>query len=434
MPGLVSRSEHGDTISVCQHAPVVTDLDALPYPDYDDYFLQVGENSLDLQGSQIIGFHTSRGCWYGEKQRCLFCSWPGEEVRFRSKSPKRVLDEIMHLSSLYRTKNLFAVDSILDMRYLNDLLPEIIQRDLKLNLYFEIKSNLQKDQFQLLKEAGVKQVQPGIESLSTKTLKLMRKGCTALQNIQTLKWASELGIVCQWNFLWGIPGECEDEYSQLAEMVPSLFHLQPPMAIGPIRFQRFSPYFEDPDRYGFINIRPSSIYQALFPFDEAVLENLAFYFDYDYRDGRDPSIYTQQLEEQLMLWKENFRLGTLTAISNADTLIIQDQRPVAQQSRIELKGIEKAIYEFCDTAHSLTAINRAFVDLGYAADQNDLRALLDNLADRRLMLSDGDWYLSLAVFVGGLVEQVSDSQIIQQALAGEIYKLSEVNKEEADSG
>jgi hypothetical protein len=112
-----------------------------------------------------------------------------------------------------------------------------------------------------------------------------------------------------------------------------------------------------------------------------------------------------------------------------DTLTIHDQRPGAQRSRIELQGVEKAIYEYCDAAHSLQAINRFVLELGYAANQDELRRFLDAMVAKRLMLADGGWYLSLAIIEKDIAEQVSESQIIQQALAGVISKLGNVSKE-----
>ena len=42
--------------------------------------------------------------------------------------------------------------------------------------------------------AGVRAIQPGIESLSTRILKLMRKGATRLINVRLLKWAAYYGM------------------------------------------------------------------------------------------------------------------------------------------------------------------------------------------------------------------------------------------------
>ena len=46
---------------------------------------------------------------------------------------------------------------------------------------------LRKSQLQTMVAGGVTRIQPGIESLSTSILRLMRKGASRLQNIQLLK-------------------------------------------------------------------------------------------------------------------------------------------------------------------------------------------------------------------------------------------------------
>ena len=53
----------------------------------------------------------------------------------------------------------------------------------------------------------------------------MKKGVTALQNIQVLKWCRELGIIPSWNIIWGFPGEPQDAYDEMVKVVSLLVHL-----------------------------------------------------------------------------------------------------------------------------------------------------------------------------------------------------------------
>ncbi len=102
-------------------------------------------------------------------------------------------------------------------------------------------------------------------------LKLIGKGATALQNLQTLKWFSEAGIEVKWNLLYGFPGEDPADYAALAELLPSLYHLAPPLARRPRALDRFSPYFEDPARYGIANPRPNRAFRYVYPFPDESL-------------------------------------------------------------------------------------------------------------------------------------------------------------------
>ena len=54
----------------------VESLDSIPLPDYDSYFIQT-ENFFEENPPKhtiSIGYETSRGCWWGQKHRCTFCS------------------------------------------------------------------------------------------------------------------------------------------------------------------------------------------------------------------------------------------------------------------------------------------------------------------------------------------------------------------------
>ena len=121
------------------------------------------------------------------------------------------------------------------------------------------KANLTREQLKLYIEAGVRRIQPGVESLSTPVLARMRKGTTALQNIQLLKWCRELGLTPIWNHLTGFPGERPEDYAGIAALARKLFHLMPPNGLARVRFDRFSPYMTESDLHGVKNLRPSRL-------------------------------------------------------------------------------------------------------------------------------------------------------------------------------
>lgn len=417
LPGLVMR-RGGQSKAIGVGALPVTDLDKLPYPNYDDYFQQLGESSLNLTGQLQLLFETSRGCWYGAKRHCTFCGLNDATIAFRSKSPDRALDELLELSQRYGIKRLLATDAILDNRYFHDFIPKLIAKQPDLSIFYEVKANLRKDQMQLLRQAGVDSLQPGLESLSTSILKLMRKGCTVLQNVQLLKWAGEFGIDIYWNLIKGFPGEEPEEYDRMVEMIPGLLHLQPPSETD-LRLDRFSPYFDDPQAFGITNVRAAAGYRMVYPFPEAVLTRLAYHFDYDHADGRETSVYTKPLSEMIAYWRDHYSPGALTSLSTDRALIIHDRRSGAKQLTIvELTGAERAVYEYCDEAHPLSVIHKHTIKLGYEMDEEALGNLLEHWVGVGLMLRDGDWFLSLAVSTDDWWQSAVDSDMLKQAFTG----------------
>ena len=147
-------------------------------------------------------------------------------------------------------------------------------------LSFESRPTLTESQVRLIAEAGAT-VQVGIESLSDHVLQLMNKGVRALENIRLLRWCRACGVALDWNLIFGVPGETDDDYANLIELLPALHYLQPPATSGPVSLDRFSPYHDEPGRYGFTNLRPRAAYSHIYPLTSEDLRDVAPTFEYD---------------------------------------------------------------------------------------------------------------------------------------------------------
>ena len=172
-------------------------------------------------------------------------------MSFRSKSPERVLDELASQAKRYRSFRFEAVDNIMDTAYLTKLFPVLVENEMGYEIFYEVKASLRREQLKLMAQAGVTHIQPGIESLSSNVLRLMRKGIRAIQNVNLLRWAQYYDIHVDWNLLWGFPGETEQDYAEQATAIPHLLHLRPPSSANRIWLERFSPLFTEPDTFQF---------------------------------------------------------------------------------------------------------------------------------------------------------------------------------------
>ena len=396
--------------------PLLRNLDALPHPDFDDYFARLRASPLAAKIDPLLFFETSRGCWWGQKHHCKFCGLNGSSLAFRSKSPKRAIEELRYLVDRYGVHRACSSDNILDHRYFDTLLPMLREARLcgagcqpaptRLDLAFvyEMKTNLTRRQVDSLLEAGLGAAQLGIETFSTPVLKLAGKGASALQNLQTLKWFSEAGIEVKWNLLYGFPGEDPSDYAALAELLPSLYHLVPPLAVGRVRLDRFSPYFEDPARYGIVNPRPNRAFRYVYPFPDESLARMAYYYEYDYADGRNPLDYAATALAAAETWQQLQGTVTLRYWDRPDgVLLITDTRPCAAAFQHRLTGLERQIYLFCDAGRpfkeivKLTAEDSARNPARPRLDEPAIRRILDRwLAERLVVFLDGR-YLSLAI-------------------------------------
>jgi ribosomal peptide maturation radical SAM protein 1 len=378
----------------------VENLDHLPYPDFDDYFTRLERSPLRAEVEPLLFFETSRGCWWGRKCRCAFCGLNGERVGFRKKSPQRVLDELRYLVARHSIRRAAAADNILDPSYFESLLPRLQTAGLDLSLAWEMKTNLTRRQVQALRDAGLGAAQLGIESFSTPILKQIGKGATAMQNLQALRWFAEVKIEVKWNLLYGFPGEDPAEYGKMTALLPSLYHLPPPQIAGRVRVDRYSRYFEDPQGFGIVRLRPALPFHFAYPFPRDVLERLAYYFDYDYGDHRNPVDYVEPLVGAVAAWQDSAGRVSLRLFDRGDgVLILTDTRLGAAEFQRRMTGIERAGYLFCDTARTLPqvidhlATDRAAPPLTESA----VRPMLDGWVAARLMANLDGHYFSLAI-------------------------------------
>ncbi|MBI3403331.1 MAG: RiPP maturation radical SAM protein 1 [Acidobacteria bacterium] len=369
-------------------APAVTEMDALPYPDYGDFFAQFGRSRFDTSWQPSVFVETSRGCWWGERMHCTFCGLNGATMAYRSKSAARALDELTHLATAHPGCDIQVVDNILDLKYFRTLLPELARRKLAVTLFYETKSNLKKDQVRLLRDAGVTTIQPGIESFSDRVLKQMKKGVSGLQNIQLLKWCKELGVEPIWNFLLGFPGESPDDYTQMADLAARVCHLPCPIGVTAIRLDRFSPNFNESAQLGFTKVRPLPFYEFIYDLPDAARRNLAYYFAYDYRRPQDVARYAEPLVRSVHAWKTTWRNAELVSVDLDNRLMIFDTRPRTAAPLTVLTGEDRALYLACDA-----------ITEGARLDASNA-GRLSSLTGRGLMVAEGGKYLSLAVPIG----------------------------------
>ncbi|HEY6216526.1 MAG TPA: RiPP maturation radical SAM C-methyltransferase [Pyrinomonadaceae bacterium] len=392
--GAVSQRQLKNPFRILSQQPqqpprsVIHDMDSLPLPDYRDYFQTLNASTLTNLIKPGLLAESSRGCWWGEKFHCTFCGLNGEGMQYRKKSPERVLDELSELRRLYGIGNIQFVDNILDMSFFKTVLPKLAAAEEKYSLFYETKANLKREQVELLADAGIRWIQPGIESLDDNVLKLLDKGNSTLINLQLLKWCSELGIDVSWNLLSGIPGESDSWYANMAKWLPAIFHLQPPTGVARVRYDRFSPYQMRPSDFD-LTLRPSRTYPYVYPLPDESLKRLAYSFE----DGKRPRHMhramseepgQQQLQEVVRRWNELWRGAkpVLQVYDEGDGLRIIDTRPCAIQSNWTIRGLAAEIYRQCDSAQPLAMFN-----------SQDIELLLNN----KIMLAMNDKLLAIGI-------------------------------------
>jgi ribosomal peptide maturation radical SAM protein 1 len=381
----------------------VESLDALPVPDFTEYFDALRRFPQREALKPELSVETSRGCWWGQKHHCTFCGLNGTSMAYRVKSAERAYEELRTQASTWDITRFFASDNIVHPSYFSTVFPRLIDEGLRLDIQYEMKASLHRTQLRTLKRAGTTWFQPGIESLSTRVLRLMDKGTRAITNIQTLKWAREMHLRVTWNCLCGFPGERAEDYWQMLETMRYLTHLCPPASFAVFRLDRFSPLFDEAAERGLRRVKAGRAYRLCYPFAPEALDRLAYFFECD--RPMDADTLTAASEAWKFCnqeWWPNHTLGTLAARVSDAFALIHDTRHGWPVRRELLAGIERAVLLAADSAQSpgavLQIVRRRSPDLDASA--SSVQAALDGLVDAGWMYREDDLYLSLTLFSG----------------------------------
>lgn len=383
------------------HAPPVEDMDALPYPDFGDFFDAVKDAPHSGSVPVRMMFESSRGCWWGQKHHCTFCGLNGMGMNFRQKSPPRAIAEILHLIDKYGsyTKRFAATDNIIPVTYFRSFLPQLEELNLDLDLFYETKANLTEEQLMQYRRAGLKQIQPGIESLSTPVLTLMRKGVSALQNIQLLVWCAKHNVTVFWSYLFGFPGEDPASYEGQSALIDKLVHLQPPLSCGSVRFDRFSPYHSEPSSFGISDLQPYPAYQHIYcsvPASE--IPKLAYYFVGEFPGKNAVPSYTGAIVDSIRQWQAKTNQVSLCHMNVGDRILVFDHRDPGKLSMLVLTGLAARILDKCN---SITARRQLLSDADQEGYQPaEIVEVIDKLIALNLLIEEQQRLLSLSIPLG----------------------------------
>ena len=229
------------------------DLNKLPIPDYEldtDIERHITTFLTDKLGEYVfhpirwLPYETSRGC----PSQCTFCcNVVTGNTKYRKKSPAKVVSEIEYILKKYNITHL----KIIDDNFFPDIrrVREICERIIKKGLHFTWDAECRADYFRdgmiddatlsLAKRSGLVQLTIGVESGSSKTLMIMKKGITLNQGEFAVKKCNDHGIIARCSFIIEIPGETIKDIKKTIAFVNYLRRQYPWFICG---VQIFRPY------------------------------------------------------------------------------------------------------------------------------------------------------------------------------------------------
>ncbi|WP_293267028.1 RiPP maturation radical SAM C-methyltransferase [Neptunomonas sp.] len=330
------------------------EMDESPAPDYSDFYdqLAVMKSNYKVEiRSKSLSIESSRGCWWGQKNHCIFCGIDEDAMKYRARSPNNFISLLNEVRVKYNPSIVRVVDYILPYSYRKSVIPilENLPQEKKVSLTCEMKANLFPGQLDAMANAGFIEVQPGIESFSTPILRYMKKGVSAIQNVMFLQNAKRLGIVVHYNILYGFPVDTIEEYENLLALLPQLFHFDPPNTSVEVLITRNSPLAEKPGKFGIKNDRKYHYrYNVIFS-EEFIrstsfcLEKYCYVFEKQYPICSELNLLYRAIDHQVSDWTENKEKYTLKLNVSGSKNVLIDTRPIAKTSEKTLDDICVAV-------------------------------------------------------------------------------------------
>lgn len=379
-------------------------LERLATPDYGDYFKTLGTFSPDKQFFPTLPVESSRGCWWKgaaiEKQTkgCAFCNLNLQWSGYRQRVPARVVHDINVLTERHQTLSIAFMDNVLPAKSSEELFSALGRLDRDLQMFAEIRASTPLKTLGEMRSAGMTEVQVGVEALSSKLLKKMYKGTTAIQNISIMKNCEALGLQNVSNLMLHFPGSDE---ADVTETIQNLAFAMPFRPLKPVSFWLGlgSPVWQNPTRFHIQSISNHPHYRILFP--EHVTKNAQFSIQAYRGDLLRQRKLWKPVEKKIQTWnsfyadlhRQSSAGPILSFLDGGRFLIIRQRRRNADSLQHRLTDTSREIYLFCSDIRSIRSIRLRFPEL----PEDKLMLFLKMLTGKGLMFEEKGRILSLAV-------------------------------------
>ena len=233
IPGITFRN--GSTVVRNAEAPVVTDLDAVPFPAFD--------LMPDMDKLPYIALELGRGCPFA----CTFCSTNDFfRRRFRLKSPELILAQMRRAKAEYRATAFDLVHDMftVDRKRVVAFCETMIDSDEHFQWSCSARTDCIDDELiQLMHRAGCRGIFFGVETGSPRMQRLIHKNLDLEESAARIRRTTAAGIGTTVSLITGFPEETEQDVDQTVgflmdaarnELADPQLHILAPLAGTPM--------------------------------------------------------------------------------------------------------------------------------------------------------------------------------------------------------
>lgn len=144
-------------------------------PDFSDYFDLLAKLPGPKRFFPTLPVEISRGCWWrGVKpgtdsrerpQGCAFCNLNLQWDGYRTKAVDQVVREIDQLTEKHKVLSVAFMDNVLPPKKGSEIFTALAGQDKDFEFFAELRASTPRHVLECLRNAGMTEVQIGIESL-----------------------------------------------------------------------------------------------------------------------------------------------------------------------------------------------------------------------------------------------------------------------------
>ena len=204
---------------------LIQDIDAIPFPARHllplDSYSPSPITNMGFRGKQYAKLITVRGC----PNKCVFCSSTHFWKIVRVRSAENVIDEIESVVKKYGVHHIDFLDDTLTLfpERLSKICTLIIEKNLniKWSCYSRVNT-ITPELIALMKKAGCRVIQLGVESGNQKILDKIQKNITLEQVRRASEIIKRTGLKLLCFFMIGLPGDTKKTVNQTIEFAKEL--------------------------------------------------------------------------------------------------------------------------------------------------------------------------------------------------------------------
>ncbi len=204
----------------CPHATQMgryENIELLPTPSFNNLPL----SSYGRGHVYVFPLEASRGCPWN---KCTFCDYTKLFPLYRSKSVRKIVQEIKEIKTRHKTKHIVFVDNSTSFNLLDSLCNELLHQklDITWSTSTRVSRRFTSDFCQRLAESGCIKLFFGVESGCARVLRQMNKGITKDICLTTLSNCHKAKIEVEGSVIIGFTSETQAEREETLELVHKL--------------------------------------------------------------------------------------------------------------------------------------------------------------------------------------------------------------------